>query len=710
MAPKAKEMGKISRRMRFLFAFSSVVFVAVLAVSPVKDLRLEWKRYKRAYVRYAQTRPDTKRLLADYHLGIDQIWIPEMNVVDRCTTCHQGIMAASLADASVPQPFRAHPAVPHPIKDWGCVICHRGQGAATEVAEAHKTTLAWEQPLLPIQYIQASCGVCHRDARPETLQLNRGRHLIVALNCVGCHRLEDIQRPSMLGPDLTNVGSKVSREWIYKWLKEPRTIIDSSGNVTVNGYEMEEEPRMPQFRLNEQELRSLSAYLSSLRSNPVELYRFDPRVVAAWQKRPDLVDQGEVRFRQMFCSTCHSLAVTRAGETKLIGGDIGPELTKAGSKVNPEWLVAWLRNPQAYLPHSQMPRYRWSDEDLYKVTHYITTKLTDSDLLSDVPNLGAASADEVRTGRRLFVEKGCVSCHSIQGVAAQKDFGPDLSSLGGKNASQLEFGNSNIPHNLISYIQAKITDPHSVNPAARMPQYHLEEQDLEAITTALLGMTGSPSSPGLSRLIVSAPRSEFHPAGAFGELYERYKCYACHGFNGFGSTLAPDLSFEGSRAQRKWMIEFLKNPQTLRPTLTVRMPQFNMTDREAGIIADYLVIVLQSPAVNLESASAKEFTPEMVRLGKELYEVKYQCQSCHTIGSSGGYVGPSLTNVGNWMNAAWIEEWLKHPQALVPGTIEPRRELSEGEMTALAAYLSTLRQSSREKPSASAAATGGRGQ
>src|SRR5712692_3076589 len=379
MAPKAEEMGKVSRRMRFLFALSSVVFVAVLAVSPVKDLRLEWKRYKRAYVRYAQTRPDTKRLLADYHLGIDQIWIPEMKVVDRCTTCHQGITVASLADASVPQPFRVHPPVPHPVKDWGCVICHRGQGAATEVAEAHKTTLAWEQPLLPMRYIQASCGVCHRDARPETPQLNRGRQLMVALNCVGCHRLEDIKRPTMLGPDLTNVGSKVSREWIYKWLKEPRTIIDSSGNVTVNGYEMEEEPRMPQFRLNEQELRSLSAYLSSLRSKPVEPYKFDPRVVAAWEKRPDLVDQGEVRFRQMFCSTCHSLAVTRAGETKLIGGDIGPELTKAGSKVNPDWLVAWLRNPQAYLPHSQMPRYQWSDEDLYKVTHYIATKFTDPD-------------------------------------------------------------------------------------------------------------------------------------------------------------------------------------------------------------------------------------------------------------------------------------------------------------------------------------------
>ena len=164
----------------------------------------------------------------------------------------------------------------------------------------------------------------------------------------------------MLGPDLTNIGTKVSRQWIYKWLKESRTVTDGSGNVTVNGYESEDSPpRMPQFRLTEQDLRGLSAYLSSLQAKPIGPYHFAASLVATLGKQADLADQGEVRFRQMFCSTCHSLAVTRAGETKLIGGDIGPELTKVGSKVNSDWLAAWLRDPQGYLPHSKMPRYQW---------------------------------------------------------------------------------------------------------------------------------------------------------------------------------------------------------------------------------------------------------------------------------------------------------------------------------------------------------------
>ncbi|HEX8764252.1 MAG TPA: c-type cytochrome, partial [Candidatus Acidoferrum sp.] len=419
----AEEMGKVTDRMRFVFAVSSLIFLAVLAISPFKDYRREWKQYKRSYLRFAQGRPDTKRLTSDYSPNIDQIWLPGMNVVDRCTTCHQGITQASLADKSIPQPFRAHPPIPHNVREWGCTICHRGQGPATEVAEAHESTLAWEQPALPAHFMQASCGSCHPSDLPETPQLTRGRQLLAKLNCQGCHKLQGIDRPAMLGPDLSSIGTKVGREWIYKWLKEPRTIVDKDGNVTVNGYETEEEPRMPKFRLSETELRALAAYLSVQKAKPLTPYKISPIVVATWNKNPELISQGELRFRQMFCSTCHSLAVTRAGETKLIGGDIGPELTKVGSKVNPDWLIAWLRDPEAYLPHTRMPKYGWSDEDLYEVTQYITTKLVDSDLLTNVPKLDPPMDQEIQLGRRLFTEKGCASCHLIEGLNPQKDFG-----------------------------------------------------------------------------------------------------------------------------------------------------------------------------------------------------------------------------------------------------------------------------------------------
>lgn len=688
----AENMGKVPYKLRLVFATVSVLFLVALAISPVKDTLLPWRGYKRQYVRFASSRPEHKTLLADFQSGVDQIWVPRLDVVDRCETCHQGINQPSLTGASVPAVFRNHPPVPHPVARWGCVVCHRGQGRATEVPEAHETTLAWEQPILPTRYIQASCGACHQENLAEAPKLARGRELLARFNCIGCHKLEGIDRPKMLGPDLTNIGTKVSREWIYKWLKEPRTITDQDGNVVVNGVKNEDEPRMPQFTFSEEELRALSAFLSTQKRVSMPPAKFDPRVLAAWEKRPDTVDKGELRFRQMFCTTCHAIAVTRAGETKLIGGNIGPELTKVGSKINTNWFVAWLRNPEGYLPHTTMPRYGWSDEDLYKVTRYVQEKLTDSSLLSDVPQLGAATTADVQQGKRLFIERGCSSCHVIEGIPTPTEFGPDLSKLGGKTISQLDFGQSKIPRNLISYIRAKVTDPHSVNPAARMPQFHFTPDDLDAITTALLSMTGEPRTPAWDQLRIPAPRQEFRPAGEFGEVFNRYKCYACHKFNGYGGTLAPDLSFEGSRAQRAWLIAFLKNPQTLRPTLTSRMPQFNMTDREAGIIADYLGTAMQSPDVLPGAADGSEYTPELAKLGKELYEVKYQCQSCHTIGSSGGYVGPSLNNAGNWLRPQWIKAWLRNPQALDAHTIDPRLSLTDKEVKALTAYVLTLRQ------------------
>lgn len=698
----AEEMGKLSEKLRLTFAVSTVVCVLVLAISPVKDFRAEWKQYKRSFVKYAQGRPDTKKLLADYRPNIDQVWLPGMKVTDRCTTCHQGIAQSSLADASVPQPFRAHPPIPHDARDWGCTICHRGQGPATEVAEAHETTLAWEQPILPAHFLQASCGSCHQADLMETPQLARGRELLARLNCQGCHKLNNVDRP-MLGPDLSSVGYKVTREWICKWLKEPRSVLDKDGNVTVNGYENGDESRMPKFRLKEEEIQALSAFLSAQKAKPIETYKINAAVVAAWSNKPDLISQGEVRFRQMMCTTCHPLAVTRGGETKLIGGNIGPELTKVGSKVNEEWLVAWLRDPQAYLAHNNMPRYGWSDEDLYKVSQYVMNKLTDSDLLANMPQLGAASDAEVQTGKRLFSEKGCASCHSLNGAGTQKDFGPDLTALGAKNASELEFGKAKIERNLVSYIQSKLQDPLAVNPAARMPQYSWNQADLDAVTTALLSQTGPAPTSALQHLVVAKKDASFQAVGAFAEVYERYKCYACHRFNGYGGTLAPDLSYEGSRAQKKWIADFLMNPQTIRPALILRMPQFNMSDKDASIAAEYLAIAVQKPEVDPDRVDARQFTPAMVSMGKQLYEVKYQCQSCHTIGASGGYVGPNLNNAGNWLTPAWIEAWLRNPQALQPDAIESRRNFTEEEIRALTAYLMTLRAGSKPHMAKSAA-------
>ncbi|KAA6456267.1 c-type cytochrome [Acidobacteria bacterium AB60] len=592
------------------------------------------------------------------------------------------------------------------------------------LAGSGSTTLAWKQPILPAQFAQASCGACHHDELAQTPRLNHGRQLMVKFNCAGCHQLQDIARPAMLGPDLTNIGTKVTREWIYKWLNEPRTLTDANGTVTVDG--VATDPRMPKFNLSDVELRALSAYLSVQRVKAVSPTRVSFSLARDKGKDQAAIEDGQTRFNQMFCVTCHSIAVDRGGEVKVIGGDIGPELTKVGSKVRPEWLVAWLKDPQGYLEHTKMPRFEWNDKDLYKVSEYLLYKLSDPELLKDVPQLGAPTSAEIAMGQRLFVEKGCAECHVMRGVTPRPNFGPDLSAMGvaggvrtlearvpkektfavhfvRTSVERLDIGESVVPRSMINYVESKLKDPTSVAFAARMPRFTMSDSDRDDLTTAILSMTGPaiPNQP--QKTIVERPHSDYRPDGAAGELYDKFRCSTCHMFRGNGGTLAPDLSYEGSRSNREWLVQFLMNPQTIRPSLTVRMPRFSMTRKDAEVLADYISGMLQKSDVKPSAVDAAQFTAEMVSRGKNLFETKYGCQSCHTIGSSGGYVGPSLNDVGGWLTAAWIEAWLRNPQALVPGASEPKQAMSESEIRDITAYLLTLKQA----PATETAATGG---
>ena len=152
----------------------SVILLVLLAISPAKNHFSEWRHYQKQYLHLIRGRADAVTLERHFQGGIQQIWIPEQQVTDRCTTCHLGLKEASLADVSAVA-FRKHPVVPHSLTEFGCTTCHRGQGAATTVEEAHSSTEQWEQPLLPAKYIEAGCGQCHLARQTATPFLNQGR-------------------------------------------------------------------------------------------------------------------------------------------------------------------------------------------------------------------------------------------------------------------------------------------------------------------------------------------------------------------------------------------------------------------------------------------------------------------------------------------------------------------------------------------------------
>ncbi len=80
-------------------------------------------------------------------------------------------------------------------------------------------------------------------------------------------------------------------------------------------------------------------------------------------------------------------------------------------------------------------------------------------------------------------------------------------------------------------------------------------------------------------------------------------------------------------------------------------------------------------------------TPEQ---GKAYYQA-LNCAACHRIGGAGGDTGPDLSYVGFRHGAAWLDQWLKNPQAWQPSTLMPNQRLGDGARAALVAYLSSLK-------------------
>src|ERR1041384_1506718 len=506
-------------RLRKYFAILSLAFLAILAVSPFKDFFREWKFYQYGYNRLIA---DLPQRVKPAEIGIKQIWNPKLDRVDRCVTCHLGAKNDALKDA--PQPYRTHPRIYHDVEEFGCTICHEGQGAATEFKESIGKVKYWDKPIIPKEFMEASCAKCHKERDvPQAPLVNLGRKLIAESNCVGCHKIEGYEKQWI--PRLDGIGSKVNRQWLVSWLKNPKAYFPGT--------------HMPNFLLSDTEASTLSDFLitsvfpggAQLEPLPAELLAPSP------DQKEKLAELGSTRFKEARCISCHAVN----GK----GGKIATELGKVASKVTPQWLYNYLKNPKRLLPGVQMPRFRFSDEDLRAVVEYMETEFVDFDLEPASPHTPSPDAQEA--GLALFKKYNCSGCHDFGDLRKAEELAPELTAIGSKKLYEIDFGKSGIEETLPAYLHTKLTSPRVFSPSMKMPQFGFTAEESRAVPVALLGNT---SDPIPNEYIVRGGRKEtFVPQGEFGALVQDLACLGCHTMGGRGRLVATDLSTEASQAK-----------------------------------------------------------------------------------------------------------------------------------------------------------------
>ena len=644
---------------------------------------------------------------------IRQIHISDVGKADRCISCHAGIESGYRL--SEKQPFTRHPASfifleNHPVSEYGCTFCHQGQGRATTSPDkAHGWVDHWTEPMLRGSMTQSSCISCHGDI--EGLRgaefISKGSKLIKKYGCYGCHMIPGYEELREIGPVLAEVGAKVNYSWAVNWLQDPKTYYEAA--------------RMPKFFFSKEEAESIADYLFSMTGTTRHdtLYTDDN---IDW----DLAEKGKAVWRQSRCNICHTTN-GKGGNHKEIHA---PDLSSVGSKVNKEWLFNWIRDPKKYFPETKMPRYRFNDQELTALVEYIVSEFQDWDFEPEYEEAVPIKAESIENGKTLVEKYGCFGCHKLKGMEEMQDIAPqlrragttvagavstdkigaELSSIGSKPIELLDFGKmkGKIPHERLSYIKQKLRVPRSYRDDLRMPDYRLNEDEVGAVSSVLLGFTDI-SRPIRYKVLAYREiekledESESHIlSGDFEKLEKDIKCLNCHKIGNHGYNYAPDLAIAGSKLQERWVRKFLKQPDIIRPMLK-QMPRFNL-DKQDGMIQGNLADSEIETVVNffrsdLVSDDIPASLPELVDNGavdrvlegKRLYDKK-GCVACHQIGNAGGSVGPNLSFVGDRLTAGFVFKYLEDPQRYNPQNVEPNLGLTERERVYLTRYLMSLKQ------------------
>jgi mono/diheme cytochrome c family protein len=375
--------------MRLPLAIASLVVLVVHGVVFRNQFFHEWERHQTAYIEQARSlsKNPTERAELDARAPrIEQIIVTSFGDtrVDRCTTCH--LAADDPRFGGHAEPLTTHPYSVamgdvqrngqwerrHKFSDFGCTVCHDGQGRGLDTVYSHGEDGFWPEPLTGYvtqanwrkdfspklkgkEYMEANCAQCHtEEGFAGTPHVNRGRKLFYAMNCYGCHKIDGMSEGT-LGPDLTEAGKKFKVDYLWESIVEPRANLDTSF--------------MPNFHLGQEDVKALVIFLKSRRGvnfaeTTLDRYKAHVENVAVVIPPGTAGEKaGEQLLGDRACTACHKLGDRDGG--------IAPDLSYEGLIRDDQWLGDHFVNPRSRVPDSIMPAFRFPPEDFQRISAYL---------------------------------------------------------------------------------------------------------------------------------------------------------------------------------------------------------------------------------------------------------------------------------------------------------------------------------------------------
>ncbi len=292
--------------------------------------------------------------------------------------------------------------------------------------------------------------------------LNKGRLLVKDKGCTGCHEIGKFPL-GYNAPEHDGIGAKREDELVFGNTEIPRTLRAWLKTKVMNprAFSTKEIPTlMPNFEFDKDKAQALVTFLLSLTERSVS-----QKYVKPLHDPQSAKTKGELLIERHNCLGCHKIGAQ--------GGDIGPDLSFEGERVNPEWLVDFIQTPFKIRPKgllpTRMPTFNFSPSEAESLTAYFADREEAPYPYSRSETTPFPEKDRKEAWRLYWQVFSCQSCHTWNGVGGI--VGPDQSDISNRLRKE--------------WIAKWLKNPQKYIADVRMPNFELYPDEAELLNNLL---------------------------------------------------------------------------------------------------------------------------------------------------------------------------------------------------------------------------------